>query len=99
MNGAINLSVQDGWIPEFFEDGKNSFVLPMANTKDHIDLQDEQDHEALLSLLENTIGPMYYDNRKGWIEIMKSSMHDVTPGFDSKRMAKWWLYVCMHTAL
>ncbi|MEM9141435.1 MAG: alpha-glucan family phosphorylase, partial [Bacteroidota bacterium] len=28
MNGSINVTTNDGWIPEFAKNGKNSFVLP-----------------------------------------------------------------------
>ena len=87
MNGAINLSVQDGWIPEFMDPNKNCFVLPLADTSADSHQQDEQDHEALMTLLEETIIPMYYKNQKEWTQIMKKSMTDVVPKFDSKRMA------------
>ena len=29
---------------------------------------------------------MYYENKKGWTEMMFNSMNDVTPFFDSERM-------------
>lgn len=88
MNGSINLSVQDGWIPEFAQDSINSFTLPIADTSKDIYEQDLQDQNALLDLLENVIIPMYYERPKEWLKIMKRSMKDVTPMFDSKRMAK-----------
>lgn len=87
MNGAINLSVQDGWMPEFMNPNKNCFVLPLADTSADIYQQDNEDHEALMTILEETIIPMYYKNQKKWISIMKKSMTDVVPKFDSKRMA------------
>jgi starch phosphorylase len=87
MNGSINLSTQDGWIPEFFKDKENSFVLPIADLNQDENGQDTQDHESLLSLLENEIAPMYYEHPERWITIMKNSMLDVSPMFDSKRMA------------
>jgi starch phosphorylase len=27
MNGSINLSIPDGWVPEFAKHGKNSFII------------------------------------------------------------------------
>ncbi|MBT8218300.1 MAG: alpha-glucan family phosphorylase, partial [Bacteroidia bacterium] len=88
MNGAINLSVQDGWMPEFQRPGENCWVLPMADTnRDHYQ-QDNEDHENLMNLLENVVIPCYYDRPKEWVEIMKNSMKDVVPRFDSKRMAR-----------
>jgi starch phosphorylase len=32
--------------------------------------------------------PMYYDRPDEWLKIMKNSMRDVVPQFDSKRMAR-----------
>ncbi len=88
MNGAINLSVQDGWIPEFADHGNNSFVLPIADPLKDFYQQDNEDHESLLALLEDVIIPMYYTDQKEWTRIMKNSMRDVVPAFDSKRMAR-----------
>ena len=34
MNGSVNLSTDDGWIPEFAKHGKNSYVIPAADLPD-----------------------------------------------------------------
>lgn len=88
MNGSINISVQDGWIPEFAEHGKNCFTLPIADVTKDIYEQDLQDQNALLDLLEQVVIPMYYERPKEWLKIMKRGMSDVVPQFDSKRMAR-----------
>src|SRR6185503_3233274 len=31
MNGAVNFSTNDGWIPEFMKHAVNGFVVPMAD--------------------------------------------------------------------
>ena len=60
----------------------------MADTaRDHYQ-QDNEDHENMMNMLENVIIPMYYDRPKEWLKIMKNSMRDVVPKFDSKRMAR-----------
>ena len=87
MNGAINLSINDGWIPEFAKDGVNSFIIPEADVTSSLNEQDNHDNYHLMDMLENVIIPMYYENKGKWVEIMKNSMHDVAPAFDSKRMA------------
>jgi starch phosphorylase len=66
---------------------KNCFVLPLADTNADTETQDDQDHEAMMTMLETTIIPMYYKNQKKWVQVMKKSMTDVVPKFDSKRMA------------
>lgn len=88
MNGAINVSIPDGWFPEFSKDKINSFVIPAASTNLPEHQQDEEDANSLYDLLEKEIIPMYYDDRDGWLQIMKNGMQDIIPQFDSNRMAK-----------
>jgi len=87
MNGSINLSIPDGWIPEFAKAGKNSFIIEPA--PDHLsrDEKDKMEANTLYEMLENEIIPMYYKNPTKWLKIMKAGMTDVVPQFDSGRMA------------
>lgn len=87
MNGAINCSTNDGWVPEFARNGVNSFVLPEADLSWPTHQQDEFDADNLFTLLETVILPMYYDQPDQWLRLIKASMHDVVPAFDSDRMA------------
>jgi starch phosphorylase len=87
MNGAVNLSISDGWIPEFAKHGENSFVLPVVDLSLNHDEQDNQDATNLLNMLEQEVLPLYYDKPEGWMQLVKNSMRDVTPYFDSDRMA------------
>ena len=86
MNGAINFSIPDGWIPEFARDGENCFLIPSdvndANTAE----QDEKDYQSMMKVLKETIIPMYYNDQKQWLKIVKNSMRDVM-AFESGRMA------------
>ncbi|QHT71300.1 alpha-glucan family phosphorylase [Rhodocytophaga rosea] len=88
MNGAINMSTQDGWIPEFAKHLHNSFVLPAADTRLPVHEQDAIDNKNLMQRLEQEIVPMYYRQGKQWLEIQKNSMREILPSFDSDRMAK-----------
>jgi starch phosphorylase len=87
MNGSINVSIPDGWVPEFAKPGKNAFIIDTANDQLTQDSKDKIEATALLDLLENEIIPMYYDDPTRWLNIMKTSMRDVLPFFDSGRMA------------
>ncbi len=87
MNGSINFSTYDGWIPEYSKHGVNSFVVPPVDLSLPVHQQDHLDLQNLLSILEDEIIPTYYDHPKKWLSIMKSSMQDVVPYFDSDRMA------------
>ncbi len=88
MNGAVNFSTDDGWIPEFIDDGNNGFVVPKADYL-HMNVheQDNYDLDQIYDILENTIIPMYYENYDTWRQIMKNGMRDVRFQFDSNRMA------------
>lgn len=87
MNGAINLSTQDGWIPEFAKNDHNAFVLPTVDLKFSIEKQDALNRNHLMTTLESKILPLYYDSPKAWLEIVKNSMREVRSFFDSDRMA------------
>ncbi len=87
MNGAVNLSTNDGWIPEFARHGHNAFVIPEANVNQHTEVQDEHDHRHLLQILRQEIIPCYYEKPADWLQIAKNSMREVFPQFDSHRMA------------
>ncbi len=87
MNGSINFSTYDGWIPEFSKHGVNSFIVPPADQTLPQIKQDQIDHQNLLDILEQEIIPTYYNEHKKWVKIMKNSMQDVLPYFDSDRMA------------
>lgn len=92
MNGAINVSVNDGWHVEFEKHGVNSFTIYQdadmirAGKKSIIE-QDQEDHHNLIKTLENEVIPIYYNDPAQWLDIMKNSMNDVEPYFDSDRMA------------
>ncbi len=88
MNGAVNFSTDDGWIPEFMNHGHNGFVVPKAdyaNMATHE--QDEYDLNKMYDILENEILPLYYNDYDTWRSVMKNGMRDVRFQFDSNRMA------------
>lgn len=88
MNGAVNFSTNDGWIPEFINHGNNGFVVPPADYMHmHVQELDEYDLTKIYEILENEILPLYYDNRETWRQVVKNGMRDVQFQFDSNRMA------------
>ncbi len=88
MNGSINLSTDDGWIPEFAKHGENAFVVPKADYQNmSIYEQDNYDLNKLYEILENEILPTYYDHPEQWRKIQYNSMNDVKDQFNSDRMA------------
>ncbi|SFC58573.1 starch phosphorylase [Parapedobacter composti] len=89
MNGALNLSTNDGWIPEFIKPGVNGFLVPEADYR-HLDVNEQDNHDAyhLYELLEKHVLPMYYQRQQEWTGMVKQSMADVRVAFDSGRMAR-----------
>ena len=87
MNGCVNVSIPDGWFPEFVVDGVNGFVIPNTEISEHKFQQDETDAHNLYNLLQKTVIPLYYDHPDKWVEIIRRSMQDIFPLFDSNRMA------------
>ena len=88
MNGAINLSIPDGWFPEFARDRQNCFVIPASDPALPDYQQDETDANNLYDILEKEVIPMYYDQPVQWVSLIKQSMRDIIPDFDSNRLAK-----------
>ena len=87
MNGSIHFSIDDGWHPEFARDGKNAFTIPPVDHTLPNEEQDHLDYENMMDILENKILPLYYNNQKEWISIMKNTMSEIDVDFDSGRMA------------
>jgi starch phosphorylase len=89
MNGAVNASINDGWIPEFVKNGHNGFILPIAaiDAEGHYDEIDNFDAKNLYAMLENEVIATYYQEPKKWLEIVKNGMKEVVPFFDADRMA------------
>jgi starch phosphorylase len=89
MNGAVNFSTDDGWIPEFIKHANNGYVVPKADYNNmSTQEQDDYDLDELYKILENEIIPTYYNNRDQWRTITINGMNDVRIQFDSNRMAE-----------
>jgi len=88
MNGSVNLSIPDGWVPEFAEHGKNCFIIDTADDSLTQESKDKIEAQKLLDVLEKEIIPLYYDHPAKWQKVIASSMNDILPFFDSGRMAE-----------
>lgn len=87
LNGSVNLSIPDGWIPEFAKDGKNCFLIQPAPNHLSQDEIDSIEATELIDILENKILPMYYNDNKKWLGIVRQGAKDVMPAFETARMA------------
>ncbi|MCL4502113.1 MAG: alpha-glucan family phosphorylase [Deltaproteobacteria bacterium] len=88
INGTLHLSILDGWWPEAYN-GHNGWAFGGGETAG----SDAADAEALYTLLEQEIVPLYYKiNIDGipvdWVKKMKESMKSIGPFFSARRMVK-----------
>lgn len=88
MNGAINISLAEGWFKEFVVDGHNAFLIPAAKPGRSEVEQDKEDAQQLYSILESNVLPMYYQQRDEWFQLVRNALLQVRPRFDSDRMLR-----------
>jgi glycogen phosphorylase len=89
INGAINLSVLDGWWGEGFNGENGWAITPRSNAGDNDHNREEADD--LLDILEYDVMPLYYEhNGRGyaekWVQLSKASMKSNIPRFNAQRM-------------
>lgn len=87
MNGAVNLSISDGWVPEFARDGYNCLLIPPADEQLDAAAQTAADYRNLMQIIEQQVLPLYYLQHDRWLRLVKHGMGDVLPRFDSDRLA------------
>jgi starch phosphorylase len=90
INGALNLSVLDGWWDEAY-DGSNGWAITPHSDPDP-EVRDRYESNELLNILEDQVIPLYYErNAEGepeaWIRRSKAAMKTVMPRFNTIRMA------------
>ncbi len=83
FNAVPSLSILDGWWVEGCIEGVNGWSIG-----DTADTGSSQDQEALYRKLEGTVLPLYYENRPGWIAVMKGAISKSASYFESHRMMR-----------
>ncbi len=92
LNGALALSVLDGWWDEVGPCDFGWSIGGPENYKSDAE-RDAVEAESLYSLIEQEIAPTYYaQDEKGlsssWINLMKESIRQIAPVFNTNRMVK-----------
>lgn len=90
LNGAINLSVLDGWWLEGYN-GENGWAIGDDTEYTNYELQDNADSQSIYNILENEIIPLYYSKDAGnystkWVRKMKNSIKSVAGTYNTSRM-------------
>ncbi len=92
VNGALNLSVLDGWWVEACN-VNTGWAIGQGEEYGDEKYQDEVESNALYNLLEKELIPLFYNRGadglpRAWISKMKTSMREICPVFNTNRMAK-----------
>ena len=90
INGALNLSVLDGWWGEGY-DGRNGWAIKPAAEGLNDAQRDADEARALYELLQDNVIPTYYKNTSlghspEWVKMAKQSIASITPRFNMQRM-------------
>ena len=78
LNGVLNFSILDGWwIEGYVMDSQSGFSIgPLDESLTPLN-DDKQDIDDMYNKMQNEIIPLYYDNKKDWMQRMK---HAITLG-------------------
>jgi starch phosphorylase len=99
-NGALNLSVLDGWWDEGYTP-ETGWAIGRGEEygDDQADYQDEVEANAIYDLLEKEIVPLFYERGRdglprGWIAKMKAAMRSHAGVFNTNRMVREYTERC-----
>jgi len=89
-NGGLNFSILDGWWDEAYQ---REFGWKIGNAEEYenLDYQDEVESRLIYETLEKEIVTTFYDRSEDklprkWIKMMKASMSNLGPVFNTNRM-------------
>jgi starch phosphorylase len=99
-NGALNLSVLDGWWDEGYTP-ETGWAIGQGEeyADDQLEYQDTVEANAIYDLLEKEIVPLFYERGRdglprGWIAKMKAAMCDHAGVFNTNRMVREYFEAC-----
>jgi glycogen phosphorylase len=92
LNGALNLSILDGWWDEWF-DGHNGWAIPSADGIADPERRDELEAAALYDLLGQSVAPLFYDRDadglpRRWLEMVAHTLRTLGPRAQATRMVR-----------
>jgi glycogen phosphorylase len=92
LNGALNVSVRDGWWDEWY-DGGNGWEIPSADGVEDAVRRDALEATALYELLGKSVAPLFYDRDAdgvplGWVERIRHTLRSLGPKVQAERMVR-----------
>jgi starch phosphorylase len=91
LNGALNLSVMDGWWDEWF-DGDDGWAIPSADGITDPDHRDDLEANALYDLIESSVATRFYDRDPvtgipvRWVQMVRHTLKTLGPKVLATRM-------------
>lgn len=90
LNGALNLSILDGWWDEWY-DGENGWAIPTADGVEDPDRRDDLEAAALYDLVERSVAPAFYQRGDDglphrWIGMVRHTLEHLGPKVLASRM-------------
>lgn len=92
LNGALNLSIMDGWWDEWFDES-NGWSIPSADRVDDPDRRDDLEAAALYDLIGSTVAPLFYErDERGvpvrWLSMVRHTLATLGPRVLATRMVR-----------
>jgi glycogen phosphorylase len=92
LNGALNVSVLDGWWDEWF-DRENGWAIPSADSVTDPHRRDEVEAGALYDLLGRFVAAAFYDKDADglpgrWLEMVAHTLRTLGPKAQATRMVR-----------
>jgi len=102
LNGAVNLSVLDGWWGEGYT-GDNGWGITQRDSHFDHDQRHQEEANDLLNIIEFEMIPTYYRRDGGgysadWVKLSKNSMKSTIPRFNAQRMLRDYVTTLYHPA-
>ncbi|MBO0815172.1 MAG: alpha-glucan family phosphorylase, partial [Actinobacteria bacterium] len=96
LNGALNLSILDGWWDEWF-DSHNGWAIPSADGVTDQARRDEVEAAALYDLIGTSVAPLFYDTSGPgglpvrWLEMVSQALRGLGPRALATRMVRQYV--------
>jgi alpha-glucan phosphorylases len=92
LNGALNLSILDGWWNEYYDD-RNGWAIPSADSAGDGAERDALEAASLYDLLEHQIAPRFYERDAAgvpvkWVADMRHTLATLSPALSADRMVR-----------
>ncbi len=89
-NGALNVSILDGWWDEAYRP-ELGWAIPSGATLERPEVDDRAEAEGLYRLLEREVVPAFFERDKDgipqrWVEMMRASIRHTATSFAARRM-------------